>query len=88
MTKRILILAGVALVVGAVLAWYGASTLFADGVAADVNGTGGGLAILPLVAAVGGTAAVVWALCALAWQFGKLREQKRLARTAHAAGRF
>jgi len=60
-----------ALLIGVLLVWYGGWTLFADAVAADAQGTRGGLAPLPLIAAVVGVGAIVWALCVLAWQLGK-----------------
>lgn len=86
MSKRTLILAVTVLIAGVALTWYGATTLFADGVTTDVNGTAGGLALLPLTAAILGTAAIVWALCAVAWQIGKLRQHARVVRSPHADG--
>lgn len=75
--RRVLLLAVVALLLGVMAAWYGASTVFAAGVAADANHTAGGLEPLPVIAAILGTAAVVWALCALAWQTGRVLQRRR-----------
>ena len=49
-------LIAVAAVIGAALTWWGATTLFASGVGADLEGTAGGLDLLPAAAAAGGIA--------------------------------
>ena len=76
-----LFLIAVAAVIGAALTWWGATTLFASGVRDDLEGTAGGLDLLPAAAAAGGIACVVWALCALAWQVGIIRTRRRSRRT-------
>lgn len=75
-TRCIVVLA-LALVVGIGEAWWGASALFTAGVEADLRGTGGGLDLIPLAAAVIGTACAVGALCALAWQLGLFLQRRR-----------
>lgn len=65
------IFAGVALIAGVVLVWWGGSTIYADAVAADLQGTRGELTPLPLLALAVGICAVVWGVCALAWRLAK-----------------
>lgn len=65
------IVVGVSLVVGVVLVWWGASTIYADAVAADLQGTRGELTPLPLLALAVGICAVVWGVCAMAWRLAK-----------------
>lgn len=70
------IFAVVAIVIGAVLTWWGGSTLFADAVTADLEGTRGGLSPLPTAASVVGICASVWGLCVLAWCLAKALHSK------------
>ena len=75
-TQRRVVASILALVGGGILLWWGASELLAAGVAADAAGTGGGFPPLALGAAVTGTVAAVWGLCALAWQIGLMLRRR------------
>lgn len=61
--------------IGLVLAWGGGLTLLSDAITADLTGTQGGLAPLPVIAVVVGIVAFTWGVSALVW---------RLATALHA----
>lgn len=75
--RRRALLLGVVLILGIGVAWWGASTLFAAGVEADLRGTGGQLDLIPIKAVVVGLCCAVGALCGLAWQLGLLLKSRR-----------
>lgn len=61
--------------VGLALAWGGGLALLADAITADLQGTRGGLAPLPMVTSAVGIVAFIWGVSVLVW---------RLATAVHA----